>query len=127
MIVINQLRLVSTQPRVAEAIVSRKMKRRGSVFRTIVAPIVAAMVLFPTLAIATWEVLYGRGAAVYSNVYGLNIHYTSVPIFVATLLAALGVAFAARLIYFWRNVHDGAAKLRSVQSPTASADLSDGE
>ncbi len=63
------------------------MKRQRSVFRTIVAPVVAAMVLFPTLAIAVWEVLHGRGAAVYSNVYGFTIHYTSVLIFLVSLLA----------------------------------------
>ena len=85
------------------------------------------MVLFPTLAIAVWEVLHGRGAAVYSNVYGLTIHYTSVLIFLGSLLAALGVAFAARLIYFWRNGHDGAARLRSIQSHPSSADLREGK
>ena len=79
------------------------MKSRRSVFKTIVAPLITAVVFMPTVAIAVWEVVHGRGAATYSNVYGLAIHYTSVLIlFFALVLAAL-VAFIARAVYFWRE------------------------
>jgi hypothetical protein len=61
------------------------MNRRRSVFKSIVAPIVVTVALIPTLAIAVWEVLHGRGAATYSNVYGLAIQYSSVLILVLVL------------------------------------------
>jgi hypothetical protein len=66
-------------------IVRRNMKRRRSVFKTAIAPIVVLVVFVPTLAVAVWMVLHGRGAESYSNVYGLAIHYTSVLIFVLAL------------------------------------------
>jgi hypothetical protein len=79
------------------------MKTRRSVFKTVVAPVIAAVVFMPTVAIAVWEVAHGRGAAAYSNVYGLAVHYSSVLIlFFALALAAL-VAFIARAVYFWRE------------------------
>jgi membrane-anchored glycerophosphoryl diester phosphodiesterase (GDPDase) len=90
------------------------MKRQRFVFKTIVAPIVVAVAVVPTLAIAVWEVLHGRGAATYSNVYGLAIQHTSVLIFVLVLVLVLATAYIARIAYFWRNGHDGAAKLRKI-------------
>ena|SRR5258708_24099301 len=98
------------------------MKRRRSVFKTIVAPIVVAVALVPTLAIAVWEVLHGRGAESYSNVYGLAIHYTSVLIVALALVLAVAVAYVARIVYFWRNGHDGAARLRKIDSLGSSVD-----
>ena len=98
------------------------MKRRRSVFKTVIAPIVVIVVFIPTLAVAMWKVLHGRGAESYSNVYGLPIHYTSVLIFVLVLVLAIGVAYVARVMYFWRNAHDGTAKLRTIESLTSSDD-----
>jgi len=98
------------------------MKRRRSVFKTIVAPIVVAVAFVPTVAIAVWEVLHGRGAESYSNVYGLSIHYTSVLIVVLALVLAIAVAYVARIVYFWRSGHDGAAKLRKIDSLGTSVD-----
>jgi uncharacterized membrane protein YwaF len=98
------------------------MKRRRSVFKTVIAPIVVIVVFVPTLAVAVWKVLHGRGAESYSNVYGLPIHYTSVLIFVLTLVLAIAVAYVARVMYFWRNTHDGTAKLRTIESVTSSND-----
>jgi hypothetical protein len=98
------------------------MKRRRSVLKTVIAPIVVLVVFVPTLAVAVWMVLHGRGAASYSNVYGLAIHYTSVLIFVLALVLAVAVAYVARIIYFWRNAHDGAAKLRKIESLSSSVD-----
>jgi hypothetical protein len=37
-------------------IVRRKMKRQRSVFKTVIAPIVVAVVVLPALKIAIWEV-----------------------------------------------------------------------
>ena len=87
------------------------MKRTRSIRSVVAVSVVFAVALMPTLMIAVWEVLHGRGAAVYTNVYGLAIQYTSVLIFLTTLVAALVVAYIARLIFFWRDGHDGAAKL----------------
>lgn len=98
------------------------MKRRRSVFKTVIAPIVVTVVFVPTLAVAVWKVLHGRGAESYSNVYGLPIHYTSILIFVLALVLAIAVAYVARVIYFWRNAHDGTAKLRTIESLTSSND-----
>ena len=98
------------------------MKRRRSVFKTVIAPIVVIAVFIPTLAVAMWKVLHGRGAETYSNVYGLPIHYTSVLIFVLALVLAIGVAYVARLMYFWRTAHDGTAKLRTIESLRSSDD-----
>ena len=79
------------------------MKSRRSVFKTIVAPVVAAVVFMPTVAIAVWEVAHGRGAATYSNVYGLAIHYIFVLILLFALALAALAAFIARAVYFWRE------------------------
>jgi hypothetical protein len=103
------------------------MKRGRSVFKTIVAPIVVAVAFIPTLAIAVWEVLHGRGAATYSNVYGLAVHYTSVLILFLVLALALAVAFIARFVYFWRIGRDAAAKLRKIDSLGSSADSAEGK
>jgi hypothetical protein len=85
------------------------MKRPRSIFRNVIAPIVVAVASIPTLAIAVWEVLHGRGAAMYTNVYGLAMPSTSVLIFLVVLIASLGTAFVAREIYFWRRRHDTTA------------------
>jgi hypothetical protein len=103
------------------------MNRRRSVFKTIVAPIVVTVALIPTLAIAVWEVLHGRGAATYSNVYGLAIQYSSVLILIFVLGLALAVAYIARIVYFWRNGHDGAAKLQKIDSLGSSVDSGEGK
>jgi preprotein translocase subunit SecY len=79
------------------------MKPRRSVFKTIVAPLITAVVFVPTVAMAIWEVAHGRGAATYSNVYGLAVHYTSVLIALFALALAALVAFIARAVYFWRE------------------------
>jgi hypothetical protein len=103
------------------------MNRRRSVFKSIVAPIVVTVALIPTLAIAVWEVLHGRGAATYSNVYGLAIQHSSVLILVLVLGLALAVAYIARILYFWREGHDGTAKLRKIDSMGSSVDSGEGK
>ena len=105
--------------------VSRNIKRRRSVFKTVIAPLVMLIVFVPTLAIAVWKLLHGRGAESYSNVYRLAIHYTSVVIFVLALLLAFAVAYIARIVYLWRNAHDGTAKLRKIDSSVSSTDSID--
>jgi hypothetical protein len=101
------------------------MKRRSSFFRTVVAPIVAAIGVIPTLAVAVWETIHGHGAASYSNVYGLTIPYVSVLILVLLLAFVMSVAYIARIVYFWRNERDAAAKLRKIDSLASSADSKD--
>jgi hypothetical protein len=78
------------------------MKRRRSVFKTVVAPIVVLVAFIPTFAISVWKVLHGRGAESYSNVYGLTIHYTSVLILAAAVILILGVAYLARIAHLRR-------------------------
>jgi uncharacterized membrane protein YwaF len=92
------------------------MKHRRSILKTIVAPIVVIVAFIPTLAIAIREVLAGRGAATYSNVYELPIHYTSVLIIVAVLLLVIAVAYVARIVYFWRFRHIGTSKIRKTDA-----------
>ena len=53
------------------------MNRPRYIFKTVIAPIVVTIAIVPTFAIALWELLHGRGAATYTNVFGLTIHYTS--------------------------------------------------
>jgi hypothetical protein len=101
------------------------MKGRRSIFKTVVAPIVAAAVFLPTLATALWAVLHGRGAAVYSNVYGLSISYTSLLIAVAAVPLALGVAYVARLVYLWRYGYGDVTPMREIQSRTSYTDPGD--
>lgn len=91
------------------------MKRLHSVLKSVIAPIVVAGAMIPTLSIAVKEVLHGRGAATYTNVYGLPIHYTSVLVLVLVLALALAVAYIARIVFFWRTGRDGAAKLRKIE------------
>ena len=80
------------------------------------APIVAAIAILPTLAIAVWETIHGRGAASYSNVYGLSIPYVSVLILIVFVAFVMSVAYIARIVYFWRTGRDAAAKLRKIES-----------
>jgi uncharacterized membrane protein YwaF len=101
------------------------MKRRRRAFKTVIAPIVVIVAIIPTLTTAVWEVLHGRGAAVYTNVYGLAIHYTSVLIMVAALIFALVVAYIARLFYFWRYGHGRVTELRELQLRTPYTDPGD--
>jgi len=101
------------------------MKSRRSIFKTVVAPIVVAAVFLPTLATALWAVTHGRGAAVYSNVYGLSISYTSLLIAVAAVLLALGVAYVSRLIYLRRYGYGDVTPIREIQSQTAYTDPGD--
>jgi uncharacterized membrane protein len=96
------------------------MKRPRSIFKTVIAPIVAAIAVVPTLLIAAWETLHGRGAASYSNVYGLTSPYVSVLIMVFVLAVVLAVAYLARLAYFWCNDRDRNARLHKINSPTSS-------
>jgi hypothetical protein len=79
------------------------MKRRRSILRTVAILTVFAIVAFPTLTVAVREVLHGRGADAYTNVYGLAIHYTSILILAGTVIVALAGAYIARVVYFWRG------------------------
>jgi uncharacterized membrane protein len=99
------------------------MKRRRFIFRNVIAPIVAAVACIPTLAIAIWKVTHGRGAAMYTNVYGLAMPYTSVLILVVVLIVVLSTAFIAREIYFWRNRHDGPSNSQKIDSRRSSVKL----
>jgi hypothetical protein len=88
------------------------MKRRRFNPKIIAISVVFAAAFVPIVAAAVWHVLHGRGAEVYTNVYGLAIHYTSVLIMVAALVLTLAVAYIARLVYFWRYGHGEVAELR---------------
>jgi hypothetical protein len=101
------------------------MKRPRSVLKTVVAPIVVTVAIIPTLSIAVWETFHGRGAANYSNFYGLAIPYTSVLILVLALVLAMAVAYIARVVYFWCDSHDRGVNLRKTGSRGASVDSSD--
>lgn len=101
------------------------MKRRRSIFKIVALSAVFAAVFVPIVAAAVWPVLHGRGAAVYTNVYGLAIHYTSVLIMVAALILTLVVGCIARLVYFWRYGHGDVAELREFQPRTPYTDPGD--
>jgi uncharacterized protein YqgC (DUF456 family) len=101
------------------------MKRRRSVVKIVAISMVFAAVFIPIIADAVWQVLHGRGAAVYKNVYGLAIHYTSLLIMVAALILALAVAFIARLLYFRRYGNGEATDLRELQPRTPYTDPGD--
>jgi hypothetical protein len=89
-----------------------------------IASVLTAIVV-PTLAMAVWQVLHGHGAAVYTNVFGLAIHYTSVLTAVAAVVLTLGVAYIARLVYFWRHDYGEVTELRELQSQTPYTDPGD--
>jgi uncharacterized membrane protein len=99
------------------------MNRPRSVFRTVVAPVIVAIAVIPTLAIAVWETLHGHGAASYSNVYGLAIPFVSVLILVFVLVLALAVAYIARIVYFRRNQRDDEAKIHKIASSVNSGEV----
>jgi hypothetical protein len=101
------------------------MKRRRSVLKIAAISSVLTAIVVPTLAVAVWQVLHGRGAAVYTNVYGLAIHYTSVLIMVAAVVLTLGVAYLARVVYFWRHDYGEVTELRELQSQTPYTDPGD--
>jgi uncharacterized protein YqgC (DUF456 family) len=101
------------------------MKRRRSIVKMVVVSAVFAAVFIPVVAAAVWQVLHGRGAAVYTNVYGLAIHYTSLLIMVAALILALGVAYIARLVYFRRYGNGEVTELRELQPRTPYTDPGD--
>jgi uncharacterized protein YqgC (DUF456 family) len=101
------------------------MKRRRSILKIVAISVVFAVAFVPIVAAAVWQVLHGRGAAVYTNVYGLAIHYTSVLIMVAVLILTLAVGYIARLVYFWRYGHGEVAELRELQPRTPYTDPGD--
>jgi hypothetical protein len=101
------------------------MKRRRSILKLVAISAVFAAVFVPIVAAAVWQVLHGHGAAVYTNVYGLAIHYTSVLIMVAALILTLAVGYIARLVYFWRHGHSEVAVLREFQPRTPYTDPGD--
>jgi hypothetical protein len=101
------------------------MKRRRSILKIVAISAVFAVAFIPTLADAVREVLHGRGAAIYTNVYGLAIPYTSVLILVAAVVAVLAIAFIARLIYFWRCGHDSRAVISKIDAGAPSGKLGD--
>jgi uncharacterized oligopeptide transporter (OPT) family protein len=103
------------------------MKPQRSVFKTVVAPIIVAIALVPTVAIAVWEVAHGRGAATYSNVYGLAIHYTSILIFLFAVFLAAIAAYVARVVYFWREGRVGAIDIRKISATRSPGDSADGK
>jgi hypothetical protein len=101
------------------------MKRRRSIARNVVISVVFAAVFIPIVAAAVWQVLHGRGAGAYTNVYALAIHYTSLLIMVAALILALGVAYIARLLYFRRYGNGDVTELRELQPRTPYTDPGD--
>jgi hypothetical protein len=101
------------------------MKRRRSILKNAAISAVFAAVFVPIVVAAVRQVLHGRGAAVYTNVYGLAIHYTSVLIMVAALILALVVGYIARLVYFWRHGRGDVAELRGFQPRTPYTDPGD--
>jgi hypothetical protein len=99
------------------------MKRPRSVLKIVAISIVLTAVGVPTLAVALWQVQHGRGAAVYTNLYGLAIHYTSVIFLVAAVILTLGVAYLARIVHHWR--YGEATELRELDSQTPYTDPGD--
>jgi hypothetical protein len=101
------------------------MKRRRSIFKNIVAPIIGAMAILPTVATAVRHVLEGRGAETYKNVYGLDLHYTSVLIVIAALILCVIAVYVARAIYFWREARVGEFDIREVGASRLPIDSRD--
>ena len=89
------------------------MRRRRSALKKVAIAALFVVGVFPTIGVAIWETLHGRGAGAYRNVYGLAIHYTSVLFAVGAAVAALFVAFIGRLIYFWRTEREYKALIAS--------------
>ena len=98
------------------------MKRRHSNVKIVVVSLVFSAVLIPVVAAAVWQVLHGRGAAAYTNVYGLAIHYTSLLIMVAALILALGAACIGRVLYFRRYGNGEVTELRELEPQTPYTD-----
>jgi hypothetical protein len=98
------------------------MKRRRSILKIVAIWAVLTAAIVPTLAVAVWHVLNGRGADAYTNVFGLAIPYTSVLITVAALILILGVAYIARLVYFRRYGNGKVTELRELQPRTPYTD-----
>ena len=69
---------------------------------SVIAVLVAAVVVAPLLVKSAIEVTQGRGGEQYHNVYGLGIAWSSLLIFAAVFLAAFLITLVARVIYFWR-------------------------
>jgi hypothetical protein len=96
------------------------MKRPRSVQKIVVTSIVFTAVAIPTVAVALWQVRHGRGAAIYTIVYGLAIHYMSALLMVAAVILALGLAFVARAVHIWR--YGEASDIQEIQSQTPYTD-----
>jgi hypothetical protein len=101
------------------------MKRPRSIVKVVAISTVFAAAFIPVVATSVWQVLHGRGAAVYTNVYGLAIHYTSLLIMVAALILALGIAYIARLVLFRRYGNDKVTELRELKPRTPYIDPGD--
>ena len=96
------------------------MKRPRSALKIVLVSIVFIVVAIPTVAVALWQVLHGRGAAIYTNVYGLAIHYMSALLMVAAVILAVGFAYAARAVHIWR--YGEASDIEEIQSQTPYTD-----
>jgi hypothetical protein len=100
--------------------VSGTVMRKRPIWKIVFIATVFALVAAPTLLVASWEVLHGNGAATYTNVYGLVIHWTSVLVLVIALVSTLLVAFVARLIIVWRDKRATMALIRQIVARAAS-------
>lgn len=77
--------------------------RRVSILVTVVLGVAAALGISALVIRATFEILHGRGADTYKNVYGLPIHWVSVLTSLIAVGVALLVALGARLFVIWRD------------------------
>jgi len=64
--------------------------------RRLIIAVVATLGIAPMYPTAAYMVIRGRGAEVYSNVYGMLIHWTSV-----VVLLAVGVGYGVDLLIRW--------------------------
>jgi hypothetical protein len=91
----------------------------------VIGAIVVTICLAPTLILAVREVARGHGAEIYTNVYGLAIHWTSLLIMVAFVFVVMLAALVGRLLYFWRIRRDARALDRWIDARTKTTGRQD--
>jgi hypothetical protein len=100
----------------------RSMNRRVNIWLTVVLGIGAVLPVSGLVLRATIEVLHHRGAEIYVNAKGMQVHWVDVLTGTASLLLALLVLLVATACFNWRSRRD-APLVKTDETNSAASDL----
>ncbi len=92
------------------------MKRRLSVWSTVVMAVATTVGVTGLILRALYEVVHNRGSEIYRNVYGIRIQWITVLTTLGAVAAALLVAWVARILGSWRETREIRVLIRRANS-----------